>query len=123
MEFSEQKPIYKQIADYVLEKILTNAWPPRTRLPSVRELAQRTAVNPNTVMRAYSDLQDQKIIFNQRGIGFFTAEDARQKAAGLKKNEFITRQLPPVFKTMQLIKLDINEFSTLYKKYINGEKL
>ena len=73
MEFRETQSIYLQIADYVCEKILLKEWPPGERIPSVRELAIQLEVNPNTVMRTYEFLQNESIIFNQRGIGFFAA--------------------------------------------------
>ncbi|HEV3326742.1 MAG TPA: GntR family transcriptional regulator, partial [Puia sp.] len=75
MQFRESQAIYLQIADYVCERILLKEWPPGDRVPSVRELAVLLEVNPNTVMRTYEFLQQQAILFNQRGIGFFAALD------------------------------------------------
>ena len=78
MEFQESQAIYLQIADMLCENVLSGAWKPGDRVPSIRELAESIAVNPNTVVRAYSYLQDHAIIHNQRGIGYFVAENARE---------------------------------------------
>src|SRR5271169_1688117 len=66
MEFQESQAIYLQIADMLCENVLRGSWKPGDRVPSIRELAESIAVNPNTVVRAYSYLQDHGIIYNQR---------------------------------------------------------
>lgn len=71
MQFKDSQSIYLQIADYVCEKILLREWKAEERIPSVRELAVQLEVNPNTVMRTFDFLQQQEIIYNQRGIGYF----------------------------------------------------
>ncbi|TDI71601.1 MAG: GntR family transcriptional regulator, partial [Bacteroidetes bacterium] len=49
---------------------------PGDKIPSVRELAAETGVNPNTIVRTYSELQSQQIIDNKRGVGFFVNPEA-----------------------------------------------
>ncbi len=100
-----------------MEKILRKEWQPEEKIPSVRELGAEIAVNPNTVMRAYDMLQQDKIIYNKRGLGFFVSADAVALTQDAKKKEFIEADLPLVFKTIDLLKMDINEILTLYKAY------
>ena len=76
-------------------------------------------------MRAYNYLQDLGIIFNRRVIGYFVAEKAYEKTIDLKKRNFIQRELPKVFKTMDLINLTCEDLKELYKANIetkNKEK-
>ena len=80
MQFRESQAIYLQIADFVCEKILLKEWKAEERIPAVRELAIQLEVNPNTVMRTYEFLQQQEIIYNQRGIGYFVAQGAIKNA-------------------------------------------
>ncbi len=117
MQFRESQAIYLQIADFVCEKILLKEWPPGGRIPSVRELAVQLEVNPNTVMRTYEFLQQQEIIFNQRGIGFFVAPAAIKNAAAYRKDAFIEKDLPQVFRNMFLLSMDPEELRTRYEKY------
>jgi DNA-binding transcriptional regulator YhcF (GntR family) len=117
MQFRESQAIFLQIADYVCEKILLKEWIATERIPSVRELAVQLEVNPNTVMRTYEYLQQQGIIFNQRGIGFFTASDAVSQAAKYRKKAFIEKDLPPVFRSLYLLGMDMDELKTRYEKY------
>jgi GntR family transcriptional regulator len=113
MEFRENQAIYLQIADHISERILAGTWKPGERLPSIRELAEASEVNPNTVMRSYNYLQDLGIIYNQRGIGYFVAEDAYDKTLELKKRNFIRRELPRIFRTMDLLHLTCADLQKL----------
>ncbi len=117
MQFRESQAIYLQIADYVCEKILLKEWKPEERVPSVRELAMQLEVNPNTVMRTFEFLQQQEIIYNQRGIGYFVAGDAYNQAAAYRKTAFTEKDLPAVFRNMYLLNMDIEELKPKYEKF------
>jgi GntR family transcriptional regulator len=117
MQFRESQAIYLQIADYVCEKVLLTEWPPGERIPSVRELAVQLEVNPNTVMRTYEFLQQKDIIFNQRGIGFFASQDAVRLATQYRKEVFIEKDLPQVFRSLFLLGMDPEELKPRYEKY------
>jgi GntR family transcriptional regulator len=117
MQFRESQAIYLQIADYVCEKILLKEWPPGERIPSVRELAIQLEVNPNTVMRTYEFLQQQTVIFNQRGIGFFAASDAITQATRYRKELFVEKDLPQVFRSLFLLGMELDELKTGYEKF------
>jgi len=120
MEFRKNQTIYLQIADFICENIIAEQWIKGDKIQSVREMAATIQVNPNTVMRTYSHLQDLGIIFNQRGIGYFVADDALQKTKELKKEAFIKEYLPDVFKTMDLLDIDFEDLKVLYKQRKNG---
>lgn len=114
MEFRENQAIYLQIADLMCENILAGLWKPGDRIPSIRELAESIQVNPNTVMRTYGYLEDQGIIHNQRGIGFFLGETAYETTRELKRQSFVSRDLPQLFRTMDLLRLGLDDLSNLY---------
>jgi GntR family transcriptional regulator len=117
MQFRETQAIYLQIADFVCEKILLKEWIPGERIPSVRELAMQLEVNPNTVMRSYELLQQQENIFNQRGIGFFAAQDAVKQANQYRREAFMERDLPQVFRTLFLLGMEPDELKPRFEKY------
>jgi len=117
MQFRESQAIYLQIADYVCEKVLLKEWKADERIPSVRELAMQLEVNPNTVMRTFEFLQQQEIIYNQRGIGYFVSQQAHKNAQQYRKNEFIEKDLPQVFRNMFLLGMDPDELKPRFEKY------
>ncbi|MBA7631927.1 hypothetical protein ES703_39464 [subsurface metagenome] len=114
MEFRQNQAIYLQIADLICENILTGSWKEGDRIPSIRELSVSIEVNPNTVMRSYSYLQDLDIVYNQRGIGYFVADQAYRKTTELKKRSFINRELPQIFKTMDLLHINCDDLKDMY---------
>lgn len=116
MEFHSQRAIFLQIADLLTDGILEKKWGAEERIPSVRELAASIEVNPNTVMRAYTFLQDQEIIINKRGIGFFVATDSVSKIIQLKRAEFIAQEIPKISKTLRLLNISFDEMGRMLKE-------
>jgi DNA-binding transcriptional regulator YhcF (GntR family) len=104
-----------QIADFICENILTNNWSGSNKIPSVRELAASIEVNPNTVMRSYSYLQDAGIIYNKRGIGFFVSEGASTLIKELQRQTFIETEIPDFAKKMKLLDISIHIFEKAFK--------
>ncbi|PSL49867.1 GntR family transcriptional regulator [Chitinophaga niastensis] len=117
MEFKDTQAIYVQIADYISEQVLLNKWQPEERIPSVRELAVSLEVNPNTVMRTCELLQQQEIIYNKRGIGYFISPDAVKKIKQFKKEAFIHNELPSLFRNMYLLDVDLDELKPHFEKF------
>jgi GntR family transcriptional regulator len=118
MDFKDQQAIYLQIADYVCENILLKKWAAGDKIISIRDLAIKLEVNPNTVQRAYDFLQQKEIISNKRGIGYFIESDAERKIKVYRKDLFFENELPAVFKNMFLLGVTVKEFATRYKKFV-----
>ncbi|MES1161152.1 MAG: GntR family transcriptional regulator [Bacteroidota bacterium] len=117
MQFRESQAIYLQIAEHVCERVLLKEWEAGARVPSVRELAVQLEVNPNTVMRTYEFLQQQEIITNQRGIGYFIAGDAWQHAVRLRKQTFVEKDLPQMYRSLFLLGMDTTDLKPGFEKY------
>jgi DNA-binding transcriptional regulator YhcF (GntR family) len=118
MNFNNNKPIYIQIADYFLENIISKKYNKGDRIMSVRDIAVELGVNPNTVMRAYTYLQEKDIIFNKRGIGYFIAEKSMNNAKRIKQTEFLKDKLPDFFKTISILDFDIEIIKEMYNDYL-----
>jgi GntR family transcriptional regulator len=118
MEFRENEAIYAQVAAFVTENIILEKWKAGEKLPSVRELASKLQVNPHTVVRAYDILQSRDVISNKRGIGFFIDEDALEKIKIYSREQFISRELPEVIKSMYLYDISVQEIETALNDYI-----
>lgn len=110
MEFDSNKPIYIQIADNISDRILSGEIKPGDRIPSVREWGSTIGVNPNTVVRSYEILTDREIIFNQRGIGFFVANDAIDVIRSTERKKFIEEDIVSFTKRAALLGIDLKQF-------------
>jgi DNA-binding transcriptional regulator YhcF (GntR family) len=120
MDFRQNQPIYLQIAEYVCEQILLKKWRLGDRIPSIREIAVVLEVNPNTVQRAYDFLQQQSIILNKRGVGYFTEPDAMERILTFRREQFLSNELPVFLRNLFLLKIDMKELKGHYDQFVHN---
>ncbi len=109
MSFTNDKPIYLQMADRLCDEILAGTYKNDDRIPSVREYAVMLEVNTNTAVKAYDELARANIIYNKRGLGYFVTPGARQQIMQERRRLFMEQQLPALFRQMHLLGIDIQE--------------
>lgn len=119
MEFRDKQAIYLQIAEYVCEQILLGNWEQRKRILSIRELAIKMEVTPNTIQRAYDFLQQKEIISNKRGVGYFVEEGGSYRVIEFRREQFIENELPLMFRNMYLLKIGTNEIKSRFEEFTN----
>ncbi len=96
-EFKPDRPIYTQLIEQIELMIFSNIYPPGSRLPPVREMAQEASVNPNTMQRALAKLEEDGLIVTHRTSGRSVTEDesiinkARNKMAVEQTREFLEK--------------------------------
>lgn len=71
----DRKPIYEQLTDNITQLVLRGVLAPNEQLPGVRTLAGELAINPNTIQKAYSELERRGIIYSVQGRGSFVSEN------------------------------------------------
>ncbi|GAE94047.1 transcriptional regulator [Gracilibacillus boraciitolerans JCM 21714] len=74
-QFERDKPIYLQVVDQIIQEIVSGSRKAGEKLPSVRELAVESGVNPNTIQRVYRELDQRHITVTRRGQGTFVTKD------------------------------------------------
>ena len=94
MQFNNHQSIYVQIAALMEEEIASGRWMEEARIPSVRELGMQLEVNPNTVMRSYEMVQEDQLIYNKRGLGYFVQAGAREAKSAEADSVSATGRLP-----------------------------
>lgn len=122
MNFNNSKPIFIQIADQVCNRVLSGEYIADERIPSIRDLAIELEVNLNTVNRSYERLQQEGIIYNKRGIGYFISLDALKKIKSIKHCQFLEEVLPSVFKEMILLDLGMDDLVKAFDQYCQDNK-
>ena len=80
IKINSARPVYLQIGEYIRNAVITNSYPPGSRIPTVRELATELKVNPNTVQRAYRELEAEGYIYSVPGKGSFVSPDCKPDA-------------------------------------------
>lgn len=75
--FDNERPIYIQLVEMIRTLIVSGKFKKGQRLPSVRELALMMKVNPNTMQKALSELENEKLIYTERTNGKYVTEDEK----------------------------------------------
>ena len=115
MEFEENRPIYLQISDSICDRILRREFAAGGRIPSVREYAASIGVNPNTVARSYEKLTALGAIYQQRGIGYFVAADAKEIILSESRKRFFNEELPRLAQKAGLLGISSEEIISALK--------
>ena len=85
LNYRDSRPIYEQIRDGLRKLIVTGALSAYEQLPSVRALAAQLAINPNTIQRAYMELEQQGLICPVKGKGSFVTDSSRIRQIGMEE--------------------------------------
>ena len=106
-EFNKDRPIYLQIADDIIDKIISGLIQSGEKIKSIRELAKIYSVNPNTIQNTTSYLVDQGIIESSRGIGNVVTNKSfilsfKKKLMKSEVNDFISKM-----KRLAMVKSDV----------------
>lgn len=118
MNFNDNKPIYLQIAESLMDSIVRGDLPDEPRLPSVRDYAIEAGVNPNTVMRTFVWLQQQELIYMKRGIGYFVAPNASVKILQMRKEYFFAHEANYFFDRLAQFGITPEQLGRDYAEYL-----
>ena len=116
MIFSNDTPIYIQMADRLCDEILSGVYKDDDRIPSVREYAVLLEVNTNTAVKAYDQRARDGIIYNKRGLGYFVTAGASREIKKARKREFMKQTLPELFRQMRLLDISIDDVAAAWNK-------
>ena len=94
LNYRDSRPIYERIKDGLRKLIVTGAMGPDEKLPSVRAMATQLSINPNTIQRAYNELEGEGYIYSVPGKGSFAtgsagADEARRKELMARARELL----------------------------------
>ena len=108
-EWNDSQPIYRQIRERVVAMILDGLLKDGDALPSVRNVATETRVNPLTVLKAYQGLEAESLVEKRRGLGMFINTGARDLLLQGERQRFLSEQWPEIRATIQRLGLTLEE--------------
>src|SRR5271156_5548877 len=111
----DDRPIYGQIADRVKFAVAGGVLRPGDLVPSVRELSKQLVVNPNTVARAYRDLQTEGLLESVRGMGMQVADGALERCRSARR-EMIRQRLRQAIEEARQSKKDPAEIEGILRE-------
>ena len=113
--FDTDRPIYIQLIERIKTMIASGEYGPGERVPAVREMAEQTAVNPNTLQRAMAELEREGLLISQRTNGRFITEDINT-IMDLKK-ELAASQIRRFLDGMKAIGIPAEDAAKLILEY------
>lgn len=118
IDYKDSRPIYEQIVEQYKKLILTGAMVHDERLPSVRNLAMELSANPNTVQRAYTELERQGFLYSVKGRGNFVCNTDFQLKA---RRDEIIQEIVALIKEAAEIGVDSEELHGLVTQAVQKE--
>lgn len=117
MQFNKRDPIYLQLIDYFREKIVSNELKPGEELPSRREIGRQFNINPNTVQRAFSEMEEMSWIYTEphRPSRVTQNEELIQKI----KKDFVRRAVEEFVSSIRTIDISYAEVTELVEKELS----
>lgn len=112
LDYRDNRPIYEQVRDGLRKLMVTGMLCPGDKLPSVRALAVELAINPNTIQRAYAQLETEGYILSVSGKGTFVAELQDQNA--LRRRE-VEEKLRPLREELRSLGMTAAEWAALWE--------
>ena len=108
-QWADGIPIYRQLKELVVARIIDGELKPGDALPSVRTVAAEYQLNPITVSRAFQELADEALVERRRGLGMFVLEGAPQKLLASERQRFLHEEWPLVLERIERLGLDPEE--------------
>ena len=115
-EWNDGEPIYRQLRDRVVAMILDDVLKEGDPLPSVRNVAAESRVNPLTVLKAYQELAGEELVETRRGLGMFVKTGARDLLLQAERQKFLAEQWPRISATIQRLGLTPEELLDAEKR-------
>jgi GntR family transcriptional regulator len=119
-ELKSDRPIYTQLTEQIELRIFSGVYPLGSKLPSVRDMAQEAAVNPNTMQRALAKLEEDGLIITHRTSGRSITEDARR--IEMAKTELAQEHILGFLEKMKLMGFEQREILTIIDDMVKGMK-
>ncbi len=117
---TSRTPIYQQIEEQIAELIVMGVFPPESRLPSVRSMAAETGLNPNTIQKAYQELESEGVIYTVGGKGCFVG--GRENAAAVSR-ERAEETLQEALRQARLAGVEKSTAAVLLQQCYGGEEI
>ena len=121
LDIGDHRPLYEQIRDKLKELIIAGLLSENDKIPSVREMAGILAINPNTIQKAYRELESEGYIYSVKAKGFFVSEIKESGDNG--KFQELKEEIKPLIKELKFLGYKKEKIFRLIEKIYEEEQL
>lgn len=114
MDFTDRIPIYVQVQDAIIKKIILGDYEPGDKIPSIKDLAKDFKINANTVSKSLTDLEAQGILETRRGMGTYIVEDKEMIEETVDK--YIGYRVSDIIREFEMLGIDKQRLIELVKE-------
>lgn len=122
MEFTQDKPIFQQVAEFIENQILDGLLLPEEQTPSTNEFQKIYEINPATARKGLNLLVDEGIIYKKRGMGMYVSQNAREIILTKRQEEFFNTHIPQIIKELQRLNITPAQLVNEIEKRQTGGK-
>jgi GntR family transcriptional regulator len=123
IDLRSRTPIYEQIISNIKEQAISGALKPDEQIPSIRQLTRELGINPNTIHKAYAELERQGVIYSLAGRGAFVAGvPEMQKLADIKREELL-KDIEFSIASARNLKIEKRSIEKIVDKVYTGSNL
>lgn len=112
LDYRDSRPIYQQVKDGLRRLMVTDVLRAGDKLPSVRTLASQLSINPNTIQRAYAELEAEGYVVSVTGKGSFVAEGDTPNQA---RRQEVLAKMRPMIEELKTLGMSAGEFAALWE--------
>ena len=120
LDYKDSRPIYEQVADRLKELMILGVLEEDSQMPSVRSLATELSINPNTIQRAYAELERNGFLYSVKGRGSFVGNIGRLREA---KQRELKEKVAVLAEEAKSLGMDEEAFVRMAKEQFGGEAL
>lgn len=120
-EFTNDEPIYRQIADTIEEGIFTGVFPEEMQIPSTTEISAQFNINPATVLKGMNLLVNEQLIEKKRGVGMFVVTGAKTMITEKRQTQFYDTYVQKFIKEAKNLNLSKKEILSLIERGFENE--
>jgi GntR family transcriptional regulator len=120
LDFKDSNPLYEQIREKIKGLIISGVIKPNEKIPSVRELAQMLTINPNTIQKAYKELEAEGCIYSVKGKGNFIAP-LDKNSVEARRSELFAQLVKTTEELIYLLTTEQSVINVIHETYNKKE--
>lgn len=117
IEWNDNQPIYRQLRDMVVQRIMDGTFAEGEAVPSVRQVASDYNINHLTVAKAYQELVDDGLLEKKRGLGMFVLTGAREALSKNEQQKFLEDELPAFVERIHMLGLEMTAVTSMLSEF------
>ena len=121
MDSKNKKPIYVQLADWMMDAILSGAFPEESQVPSTTEISANYRINPATALKGINLLVNELVLYKKRGLGMFVCSGAKEHILKKRQEYFFENYITALISEAEKLSINKKEIMEMIERGYSNE--